>query len=109
MAKNPKQQSYSDARGNSASPANSVPGDRNTGDDQPEGIARRRVFKQNAMLRGDPDGVEGGHGDNTAQWGLKTKDSARAYADKEIILPVGKRRAMAKLLRTRFGWHARSE
>lgn len=110
MPKNPKQRSYDDAYSNSASPANSVPGQRGDLDNSPEGIARRRVFKQNAMQRGDPDGVEGGHGDNTAQWGLKTKDSARAYADKELIIPVGKRRALAKLLRDRDrGWYARSE
>ena len=110
MPKNPKQQSYGDAYSNSASPANSVPGKRGDLDNSPEGIARRRVLKQNATLRGDPDGVEGGHGDNTAQWGLKTKDSARAYADKELIISVGKRRVLVKLLcDCDWGWYARSE
>lgn len=110
MAKNPKQQPYGDAYSNSASPANSVPGQRGDLDNSPEGTARRRVLKQNAMQRGDPNGVEGGRGDHTGQWGLTTKNEARAYADKELIVPVGKRRMMAKLLRDRVrGWYARSE
>lgn len=82
MPKNPKQESYGNAYSNSASPANSVPGDRGNYDNLPGGQGRRRVFKQNAMSRGDPNGVEGGRGDGrisraeyTGRFNRQTTDS----------------------------------
>jgi len=61
--KSSKQASYGNAYHNSASPANSVPGRRSSSGASSVSMSRRRILKQNAMLRGDPDGVEGGRGD----------------------------------------------
>lgn len=79
--KNPKQRPYGNAYKNSASPANSVPGDRagkngNALTPQIE-AARRRNIKLEANRRNSPDDVEHGRGDGPINKTLKRKRKSK--------------------------------
>ena len=75
--KSKKQRPYGNSYGKSASPANSVPGNRAGKGGAaltPEiEAARRRAAKHAAVRRGDPDDVEHGRGDGPVQRTLKKK------------------------------------